>query len=92
MAKTKRKINKQSVMQKQQWKYMRRRYPFLVPVRHWYTGMKMTKKEIKNNFSSSKLLLVELIKTAFNMYRIAISIPQKQNISNPIICTLNIHT
>lgn len=47
MAKTKRKINKQSVMQKQQWKYMRRRYPFLVPVRHWYTGMKMTKKEIK---------------------------------------------
>ena len=48
MAKTKRKINKQSVMQKQQWKYMRRRYPFLVPVRHWYTGMKMTKKEIKN--------------------------------------------
>ena len=48
MTKTKRKINKQSVMQKQQWKYMRRRYPFLVPVRHWYTGMKMTKKEIKN--------------------------------------------
>ena len=35
-------------MQKQQWKYMRRRYPFLVPVRHWYTGMKMTKEEIKN--------------------------------------------
>lgn len=48
MTKTKRKINKQSVMQKQQWKYMRRRYPFLVPVRHWYTGMKMTKEEIKN--------------------------------------------
>lgn len=48
MTKIKRKINKQSVMQKQQWKYMRRRYPFLVPVRHWYTGMKMTKEEIKN--------------------------------------------
>ena len=68
MAKTKRKINKQSVMQKQQWKYMRRRYPFLVPVRHWYTGMKMTKKEIKNTPPILSLESRDINPTGSNAY------------------------
>lgn len=47
MSNSKRKSKKQMLMKKQNWKYIARRYPFLIPETHWYTGIKLTKKEKK---------------------------------------------
>ena len=48
MPKTKRKINKELLMQKRYWKKIKKRYPFLDPRNHWYTGKVLTKQERKN--------------------------------------------
>ena len=45
MPKTKRKINKELLMQKRYWKKIKKRYPFLDPREHWYCGYELTKKE-----------------------------------------------
>ena len=36
MPKTKRKINKELLMQKRYWKKIKKRYPFLDTREHWY--------------------------------------------------------
>lgn len=45
MSKTKRKINKELLMQKRYWKKIKKRYPFLDPREHWYCAYELTKKE-----------------------------------------------
>lgn len=48
MPKSKRRIKKELIMQKQHWKKIKKRYPFLDPRNHWYTGKVLTKQERKN--------------------------------------------
>ena len=48
MPKSKRKIKKELIMQKQHWKKIKKRYPFLDPRNHWYTGKVLIKQERKN--------------------------------------------
>lgn len=47
MSKSKHVKRKRNILQKQHWKYIKRRYPFLASKEDWYSSVKLTKKEQK---------------------------------------------